>query len=47
MSVLLLKPSLCQPNGDAAVFCGLISVWKPWVGFWLVMGTTRYCIECR
>lgn len=42
---MLVTPSLCQPNGDAAVFWGLVSVSKPRVISCLVIGSTRYLIE--
>ena len=44
--MVLVFPSLCQPNGDEAVFWGLVTVSNPCRMFCLVMGRTRYCIEC-
>jgi len=45
VTVVLVVPSLCQPRGDAVKSWGSMRVWKPWVGFSSLIGTTQYCIK--
>ena len=41
--VVVVVPSLCQPLGEAAGFCGSVRFSKPSGIVSLVMGRTRYC----
>lgn len=43
VAVVVVVPSLCQPSGDAAGFCGSVRTSKPSVKISLVIGSTRYC----
>jgi hypothetical protein len=43
VAVVVVVPYWCQPLGEEVVSWGLVKVWNPSVGLWLLKGTTRYC----